>query len=82
MNLEARPGSYVLIQVEDNGTGIALEHMPHVFAPFFTTKDEKNGTGLGLSIVKRIIESHDGEIRVDSQPGRGTRFLIELPQKS
>ena len=72
----------VVVLVEDNGTGIALEHMPHVFAPFFTTKDEKNGTGLGLSIVKRIIESHDGEIRVDSQPGRGTRFLIQLPQKS
>jgi two-component system NtrC family sensor kinase len=71
----------VVIVVEDNGTGIAPEHMPHVFAPFFTTKDEKNGTGLGLSIVKSIIESHAGQIRVDSQVGRGTRFLIELPQK-
>ena len=55
---------------------------PQVFAPFFTTKDEKNGTGLGLSIVKSIVESHDGEIRVDSQVGRGTRFLIELPEKT
>ncbi len=70
----------VLVVVEDNGTGIASEHTPHVFAPFFTTKDEKNGTGLGLSIVKSIVQSHDGEIRVDSQLGRGTRFLIELPQ--
>jgi two-component system, NtrC family, sensor kinase len=72
----------VLIVVEDNGTGIASEHMAQVFAPFFTTKDENNGTGLGLSIVKSIVESHDGEIRVDSQLGRGTRFLIELPQKA
>ncbi len=72
----------VVVVVEDNGTGIASEHTPHVFAPFFTTKDEKNGTGLGLSIVKSIVESHDGGIRVDSQLGRGTRFVIELPQRA
>jgi two-component system NtrC family sensor kinase len=71
----------VLIVVEDDGAGIAPEHLPNVFLPFFTTKGDKNGTGLGLSIVKGIVESHDGEIRVDSQVGFGTRFLIELPQR-
>ncbi len=72
----ARP---IVIEVEDNGGGIALEHIGHVFAPFFTTKLHKDGTGLGLSIVKSIVEGHDGAIRVESHLGRGTRFIIELP---
>jgi signal transduction histidine kinase len=72
----------VMVVIEDNGTGIAAEHVAHVFAPFFTTKGEKNGTGLGLAIVKSIVESHGGEISVDSQLGRGTRFIMELPQRS
>jgi two-component system, NtrC family, sensor kinase len=72
----------VVVVIEDNGTGIALEHVAHVFAPFFTTKGEKNGTGLGLSIVKSIVEGHGGEIHVDSQLGRGTRFILELPQRA
>jgi signal transduction histidine kinase len=69
----------IVVAVEDNGTGIAPEHLSHVFAPFFTTKREGHGTGLGLSIVKSIVESHDGEIRVDSRHGNGTRFVIALP---
>jgi len=72
----ARP---IVIEVEDNGGGIAPEHIGHVFAPFFTTKLHKDGTGLGLSIVKSIVEGHDGSIRVESHLGRGTRFIIELP---
>jgi len=72
----------VMVVIEDNGTGIAAEHVAHVFAPFFTTKGERNGTGLGLAIVKSIVESHGGEISVDSQLGRGTRFIMELPQRS
>jgi signal transduction histidine kinase len=69
----------ITVVIEDNGTGIAAEHLPLVFAPFFTTKGEKNGTGLGLSIVKSIIGAHDGDIRVESEIGRGTRFIIDLP---
>jgi two-component system NtrC family sensor kinase len=71
----------IVVVIEDNGTGISPEHVPHVFAPFFTTKGEKNGTGLGLSIVKSIIGAHDGDIRVESELGRGTRFVIELPDE-
>ena len=69
----------IAIRVEDNGSGIAAEHLPLVFEPFFTTKSESHGTGLGLSIVKSIVLAHEGEIRVDSHPGRGTRFFIALP---
>jgi two-component system NtrC family sensor kinase len=72
-------GRRVIVIVDDNGSGIAPEHLPHVFVPFFTTKRETHGTGLGLSIVKSILESHNGAIRVESEPGRGTRFVIDLP---
>ena len=68
----------VTVSVVDNGSGIAAAHLPRVFEPFFTTKGDKNGTGLGLSIVKSIVESHGGNIRVDSQLGHGTRFVLEL----
>jgi signal transduction histidine kinase len=69
----------VVVLVEDNGTGIAAEHLARVFTPFFTTKSEGHGTGLGLSIVKSIVEHHQGEIRVESARGQGTRFVIVLP---
>jgi signal transduction histidine kinase len=72
----------VVIAVEDNGTGIAPENLAQVFAPFFTTKGENNGTGLGLSIVKSIVGAHDGAIHVESELGGGTRFVIELPERS
>jgi two-component system NtrC family sensor kinase len=69
----------VRVSVEDNGAGIAAEHLRQVFVPFFTTKASRNGTGLGLSIVKSILEGHDGEIRAECAPGSGARFLLELP---
>jgi signal transduction histidine kinase len=69
----------VRVVVEDNGTGIAAEHLGRVFVPFFTTKGDRHGTGLGLSIVKSIVENHDGEIAVESEPGKGARFVVELP---
>lgn len=69
----------VRVVVEDNGSGIAREHLLQVFVPFFTTKGDRHGTGLGLSIVKSILEAHDGDIHVESEPGRGARFVLELP---
>ena len=67
------------IEFEDNGGGIPAEHLSQVFDPFFTTKDVGEGTGLGLSVSYGIIKDHGGEIRVESQPGRFTRFTISLP---
>jgi len=69
----------VRVVVEDNGSGIAREHLTQVFVPFFTTKGDRHGTGLGLSIVKNILEAHDGEIHAESDAGRGARFVLELP---
>jgi signal transduction histidine kinase len=65
------------IAVSDSGRGIAQEHLPNIFRPFYTTKG--NGTGLGLSLAKRIVEEHDGRIDVESSVGRGTKFLVQLP---
>ncbi len=70
-------GTRVMIQVVDTGAGIAAEDLPHVFEPYFSTK--RSGTGLGLAIVHNIIAAHQGEILVESQPGRGTSILITLP---
>jgi signal transduction histidine kinase len=68
--------SIVCVVVHDNGHGIARDHLPLVFAPFFTTKTEGRGTGLGLSIVKNIIDSHGGAIRVESETDDGARFVL------
>ena len=68
---------WVEVIFDDTGCGILEEHLGRVFDPFFTTK--KDGTGLGLAITYRIIENHRGIIRVMSQPGKGTTFVITLP---
>jgi len=65
------------ISVADTGKGIQGEDIHHVFDPYFTTKP--SGTGLGLAIVHRIIESHGGEVKIESEPGRGTTVTIILP---
>jgi two-component system sensor histidine kinase PilS (NtrC family) len=65
------------ISIIDSGNGMAQEDRDKIFEPFFTTKE--NGTGLGLSIVHRIIENHNGLIRVESELGKGSRFIIYLP---
>jgi two-component system, NtrC family, sensor kinase len=69
------------IEIRDTGEGIPADLLPKVFDPFFTTKDVGKGSGLGLFIVHEIIEEHDGCIAVDSEPGKGTAFLIRLPVK-
>lgn len=68
---------FLEISVRDNGCGIEEKHMKNVLEPFYTTKE--NGTGLGLAIVNRIVESHGGTFRIESEPGAGTRCTIVLP---
>ena len=69
----------VRLIVEDNGRGIAPEHIGRIFEPFFSTKGPGGGTGLGLAVVKKIVEAHHGRIDVQSRPGEGTRFVVSLP---
>ncbi|MFQ5696833.1 MAG: nitrogen regulation protein NR(II) [Myxococcota bacterium] len=71
-------GDRVHIAVEDDGEGISEDHLPQIFDPFFTTKAIGQGTGLGLAVSAEILRQHGGGICVDSWPGRGARFLIEL----
>ncbi|WP_447602116.1 PAS domain S-box protein [Nitrospira sp. Nam80] len=68
-----------LVEVKDTGCGIPVSVLPRIFDPFFTTKNEGEGTGLGLSVSLGIIERHGGKISVDSEVGRGTRFMLSLP---
>jgi signal transduction histidine kinase len=68
----------VQIEIEDNGPGIPAEQMEHLFSPFVSTKKSR-GTGLGLPVSQKILAEHGGRILVDSVPGRGARFTLELP---
>ncbi|MEK6406139.1 MAG: PAS domain S-box protein [Acidobacteriota bacterium] len=79
MNLEAKPGAFVLITVADSGVGISPDIINRIFEPFFTTKEHGKGTGLGLSTALGIVKGHGGFINVYSEPGRGTQFKIYLP---
>jgi two-component system NtrC family sensor kinase len=72
-------GDDFVIEVEDHGSGIAPEHLPKVFDPFFTTKPVGTGTGLGLSIAHQVVAAHNGTVRIDSAPGRGTVVRIRIP---
>ncbi len=76
-SLSGAPAAHILI--EDNGPGIAPEHLRRVFDPFFTTKPTGEGTGLGMSIALRVISNHEGLIWAESRLGHGARFIIELP---
>jgi len=71
-------GKNVNAKIADNGPGIPAEILPRIFDPFFTTKKVGDGTGIGLDLVARIVKRHNGEVKVDSAPGR-TRFCISLP---
>lgn len=73
-------GRWIRLMVEDNGTGVAPEHLPFIFDPFFTTKAVGKGTGLGLSQVYGIVKQHGGCIDVQSQVGEGSIFIIYLPE--
>jgi len=72
------PGRLVAVDVQDTGVGIPPEHLSRIFDLYFTTKPE--GSGIGLSLVFRTVQLHDGDIEVQSTPGRGTTFRILLRQ--
>jgi len=74
-----RQSDRIHIAFADTGAGIAPAHLEKIFDPFFTTKKDEEGTGLGLSVSYGIVHEHDGDIRVESRPGRGSVFTIVLP---
>ena len=78
IHCEAARGRRVSIAFTDTGVGIKPEHLQRIFDLYFTTKE--HGTGIGLSVVYRAIQLLDGEIEVQSTPGRGTTFRVLLPQ--
>jgi len=78
LSVRLRPAAELVeIEVEDSGVGMDEATRRQLFRPFFTTRH--GGTGLGLAIVKRVIEDHKGAIRVESHPGKGSRFTLTLP---
>ena len=76
---EIRKGLYVAVSIADTGVGIDKETQQHIFEPFFTTKDLGKGTGLGLSVVYGVVNSHNGFITVQSDPGHGAEFTTYFP---
>jgi signal transduction histidine kinase len=72
-----REDGKVTIEVADNGSGLTPEECERIFTPYYTSK--QHGTGLGLAIVQSVVSDHKGRISVQSEPGKGTTFVIELP---
>ncbi len=71
-------GGSVCFEIADTGSGIDKENVSKIFEPYFSTKE--TGTGLGLAIVQKVVEVHHGTISVESEPGKGTKFIVELPR--
>ncbi|AMY11337.1 Blue-light-activated protein [Luteitalea pratensis] len=74
------PGQYARLTVRDSGLGIEADHLPHIFEPFYTTKDKARSTGLGLATVFGIVEQHRGWVEVRTKVGEGTQFDVYMPQ--
>ena len=80
IRISSRPQEQAIcVSVADDGKGIPADQIPHIFEPFYTTKEPGRGTGLGLSVCHQVVQAHGGEIRVESQPGRGTVFTVLIP---
>jgi signal transduction histidine kinase len=69
----------IRLSISDTGSGIPEDVLPQIFEPFFTTKEQGQGTGLGLSLAYSIVKNHGGTIDVETTPGEGTTFTLELP---
>jgi signal transduction histidine kinase len=69
----------VRLAVADTGCGMSVEVLERLFEPFFTTRASQGGTGLGLAVVKSLVTEHGGTISVESEPGVGSRFTVDLP---
>jgi len=72
-------GDWVVLRFQDTGVGIAAENLSRIFDPFYTTKEVGEGTGLGLSVSYSLVERLGGRISVESTPGQGSCFTVELP---
>ncbi len=82
VDISSKPDSsrkYARITIADTGCGIDKKDLDHIFDPFFTTKEEGEGTGLGLSIVHGVVKTHKGHIRVESEVGKGSSFILDFP---
>ena len=78
-DLNLHPGPYLKLTIKDTGHGIDSSVMGKIFNPYFTTKGVGEGTGMGLAVVYGIVRDHGGDIRVNSEPGKGTAFHVYLP---